>query len=153
MTMLQTSIRRSLAVGLIALPAVIAFTACSDEAPEEQEPEVATMRLTVGAQTITVSDAGVVTGGPVAVPDGGTVSLSAAFLKADGTVETLVTDADFVLNGAPANPGIVTFSRTSAFAATLTGVSAGTTTIQFSLFHTLEGHDDFGPFPVSVEVS
>jgi hypothetical protein len=131
----------------------LAFGACSNATDEGAEPEVVMMRLTVGAHAITVSDNGTVTGGPIAIAASGTVTVSAEFLQADGTADPLVTSAQFQLNVDPADAGVVTFSRTGAFAGTLTGAGAGSTTIEFSLFHISEGHEDFGPFPVPVEVS
>jgi hypothetical protein len=135
---------------IVALPVALVVGACNDE-PVEQEPDVATMQLTVGTQTITVDNSGNVTGGPIMVS--GTVNISAEFLRADGTPEPLVTGDEFELRATPANTGVVTFTRTGAFTGTLTGVSAGTTTIEFELYHLIEMHEDFGPFPVSVEVS
>jgi hypothetical protein len=144
---------RLIAPTLALFPVALAFGACSSATDEEAEPEVVTLRLTVGAQTITVSDNGTVTGGPIAISATGTVTVSAEFLRDNGTADPLVTSAQFQLNADPADAGIVTFSRTGAFAGTLTGASAGSTTIEFSLFHIAEGHEDFGPFPVPVEVS
>ena len=143
---------RRIGFALVVFPLALWVGACDDDpVAQEPEPEVATMRLTVGTQTITVSDNGTVTGGPIMVT--GTVTISAEFLRADGTPDPLVTAAEFQLNADPANTGTVTFTRTSEFAGTLTGVSAGTTEIEFSLFHKAEQHEDFGPFPVSVQVT
>jgi hypothetical protein len=150
---MHSKLLRLIAPTLALFPVALAFGACSNATDEGAEPEVVMMRLTIGAQTITVSDNGTVTGGPIAITATGTVTVSAQFLRDDGTPDPLVTDALFQLNADPANAGIVTFSRTGAFTGTLTGVSAGSTTIEFSLFHISEGHEDFGPFPVPVEVS
>lgn len=143
---------RPIATALVLLPA-LALGACSSTTDEQSEPEVSSMRLTIGAQTITVSETGTVTGGPIAITANGTVTVSAAFLRADGSADPVVTAAQFQLNADPADAGVVTFTRTGSFSGTLTGVSAGSTTIEFSLFHIAEGHEDFGPFPVPVEVS
>jgi hypothetical protein len=146
----RLTLPRLLAVGAM-LSALVIGAACSED-EVEAEPEVATLRLLIGTNdTVLVSDNGTVTSGPIAISANTTIS--AQWLKADGTPETIVTDAVFQLNVIPANSGVVTFTRTSAFAGTLNRVSAGSTTIQFSLFHIAEGHEDFGPFPVSITVT
>jgi PBP1b-binding outer membrane lipoprotein LpoB len=137
------------ALGTIALYVMAA--GCSSEPTQEAEPEVATMELTVGSQTITVADDGTVTGGPIDLS--GTENVSARWLKADGTVDAIASDGEkFQMNVEPSNTSMVTFARTSSFVGTLTAVSAGSTQIEFSLFHIAEGHEDFGPFPVPTTV-
>lgn len=139
-------------VGIALAGLTLALPACNSTNPVvEEEPEVATMRLTIGAQTVDVDDAGVVTGGPIAISANTAVSVQ--WLKADGSAEDIITAADFQLNVTSDNASFVTFTRTSAFAGTLVRVGAGSTVLRFSLFHTGEGHEDFGPFPVSVTVS
>jgi len=140
--------RRLAGAALFALGLTLA--ACNSTEPEE-EPEVATMRLTIGAQTVNVNESGVVTGGPIAIS--ANTAISVQWLKDDGSVETLVTSADFQVNVTSNNAAVVTFSRSSAFAGTLVKVAAGSSVLNFSLFHVLEGHEDFGPFPVPVTVS
>jgi hypothetical protein len=135
----------------LAAAAVALVAACNNSSEPEPEPEVATMRLTIGAQTVDVSDLGVVTGGPIVIA--ANTAISAAWLRADGTADPLVTAADFQLTVVPANTGVVTFTRSSAFAGTLNRVAAGATTIEFSLFHVIEGHEDFGPFDVPITVN
>ncbi|MGI9629246.1 MAG: hypothetical protein ACR2QM_20655 [Longimicrobiales bacterium] len=136
---------------LIALGLVVA--ACGDDTPmeEEQEPQVATMRLTVGAQTVDVAEDGTVTGGPISIPVGMT-AVSVEFLLASGQPEPLVTAAEFQANVASDDETTVTFTRTSAFAGMLDGVASGSAVLSFSLFHIEEAHEDFGPFPVSTTV-
>jgi hypothetical protein len=140
--------RRVIAPALIAAAAALA---CDETTPPEQEPEVATMRLTVGSATIDVEEDGTVTGGPITIS--GNTSISAAWLKADGTAEDLVTGADFELTVEIANEAFVTFTRTGPFAGTLNRVAAGTTTATLALLHIEEQHEDFGPFPVSIVVN
>lgn len=140
------NVRHLAAFALIAVTAV----ACKESTdPEEDEPEVASMRLTVGASTVTVAENGTVTGGPLRISTADQ-ALSATFLKADGTPEAKVTSAEFRLD-ATGGTGI-TFTRTGAFGGNIKGASAGTVTVTFSLFHLIENHPDFGPFPVSVQV-
>jgi hypothetical protein len=151
-------IRRTIPVLSLALLAATAV-ACSDDelVSPEQEPQVATMRLTVnttaGTSTVNVSENGTVTGGPLLIANNGT--LTAQFLRADGTPDPLAAGFEFELRVTPATPANLTFTRTGQFGGTLTVTglaSNATTTAQFALFHTEEGHADFGPFPVTMRV-
>jgi hypothetical protein len=134
-----------------ALIVAAGVLACDESTPPEEEPAVATMRLTVGGATIDVEEDGSVTGGPITIS--ATTAISAAWLKADGTAESLVTGAEFELTVESADEGIVTFTRTGPFAGTLNKVAAGTATAEFALLHIAEQHEDFGPFPVSIVVN
>lgn len=129
----------------------VAFTACRESTdPGDPEPEVATIRLTVGANVVSIAENGAVTGGPLRITTTDQV-LTADFLRADGTPDPLVTSVAHRLDLA-ASAGI-TFTPTSAFMGSIRGATAGTTgTIQVSLFHVEEGHADLGPFPVPVQV-
>jgi hypothetical protein len=131
----------------LALGVALMGGSCPEEA--EQEPEVAIMRLAVGGQTVDVADDGTVTGGPITL--NGTETITATFLKADGTAETLVTADEFELQVTPSSAAL-TFTRTSAFAGSLTAVTAGSAQIEVALFHLVEQHEDFGPFNVPVTV-
>lgn len=141
-----------LAVALaIALTASLA--ACNDStAPEEEEePEVASMRLTFGnGTTLTVTGAGATPS--VRIPVGAT-TVAAQFLRADGSADPVVTATTFRLEVAGLAGG-VTFARSGAFGGTLNATTATSTNIPitFSLFHIEEQHDDFGPFTVNVTV-
>lgn len=143
-----------LARSLVALTVGLLVASCGDSTgpeEEEHEPEVATMRLTVGSQTINVAEDGTVTGGPIVIPVGNT-TISAQFLLASGQPEPLVTADVFQLNVDSDNTGVAGFTRTAAFGGSLVGTAAGSTILRFALFHIEEGHEDFGPFPVSVTV-
>jgi hypothetical protein len=147
------------ALGLSALFIATAFaTGCDDDDdPVEppDEPEVATIRMTIGAQTVTVdTDNGTVTGGPILVPVGGAGStITAEFLRADGQPDPVVTEADFVFRVFPADESVLTYTETSAFEGTLTGLQAGPTTMDVDLFHIPADHAEFGPFPIPVTVT
>ena len=138
---------------LVAVTLLTAMGGAACSADEEAEPDVASLRLTVGNQTINVSDNGTVTGGPITLTAGGNATVTAAFLNAAGTQDPIAHGADFQLNATPASTATVTFARTGAFTGTLNGVAAGTTTLEVSLFHTVEMHADFGPFDVPVTVN
>jgi hypothetical protein len=137
----------------LALASLVAASACKKD--EDQEPEVASVSLTVGTATITINSTGVVTGGPITVTRPNSVAISASFKRADGTQDEIAHGADFELQVTSANTGLLTFTRTGAFAGTLAGVAgpaAASTTIAVALFHKVEQHADFGPFNVTVNV-
>ncbi len=144
--------RRLLQV-VTAVSVAATVSACGDDTAEpDPEPEVATMRLTVGTQTITVNTSGTVTGGPLVVTRGTNVAVAATWLRADGTADPLVTTAEFRLSGTSDNAATATFTHTAGFSGTIAGVAAGTTQLRFGLLHIAENHNDFGPFPVPVTV-
>jgi hypothetical protein len=138
----------------VALIAAFAMAACSDDdptEPPEEEPEVAAVRLTVGANNVTVST----TSSPTLDVASGANTVTAQWLKADGSVETIVTDAEFELRIAPATGTNPTFVTSGAFGGTLTvsGLSGGqTAAVRVSLFHKEEQHDDFGPLNFTIRV-
>jgi hypothetical protein len=134
-----------------ALSVVITAAACGDD-EVDPEPQVETMRLVVGTQTITVNSSGTVTGGPIVVARNTPTTVTATFLRANGTADPLVTTAEFRLKGATDNAAIATFTFTTGFSGTITGLAAGTTLVRFSLLHIEEDHDDFGPHPVPITV-
>lgn len=128
-------------------------TACSKKTTEpDDEPEVATMRLVVGTQTVNVNASnGAVTGGPIVLAANTNVPVAVTFLRADGSLEPLVTATTFRMDATPANANL-TFTRTGPFAGTLRGTAAGATTVEFALFHLAEGHNEFD-FDVPVTVT
>ena len=141
--------RHPLVLGAVFV-AVALGTACDESTPPEEEPEVATLRLIVGPSagpndTVSVNVAtGVVTGGPITIS--ANTAIEAEFLRDDGSPDPLVTDADFRLDVTPENTSFVTFTRASAFAGTLNKVAAGSTRIEFGLFHLEEQHHEFERF-------
>ena len=145
-------LRRSAALAL----AVAAVGACTDSTGPEQEPEVESIRLTfssgsVVTSVVTISSTGAVTG-TVTLPAGGSRTVAAEFLNAQGQPDDHVTADQFQLAVTPATG--VTFSRTAAFQGTLTaGGTPGTVAVQFGLLHIEENHVDFGPFTVNVSVT
>jgi hypothetical protein len=136
---------------LAPLCASLLLAACGDEVEVEVDPadSIVSMRLVVGAQTINVTESGVITGGPIVI-GGGTTNITATFLDASGN--TVAGLGDFELRVTPANTALVTFGRVSAFAGTLTRVAAGSTQLSIQLWHLLEQHADFGPFNIPITV-
>jgi len=135
---------------LVVAAAAIAFGGCKKKSTEvEQEPEVATMRLTIGtgatAQTVNVNAAtGVVTGGPISIKVNTATTIAATWLKADGSTDAIASTSEFQLNIAGLSPTSITFARTGDFTGTLTGTATTTSgTGMFSLFHKGEGHEEF----------
>lgn len=131
-----------------ALVAVF-LAACNESTAVDDEPEVATMRLSIGTSTVNVAENGTVTGGPLLLTTSDQL-LSATFLRADGSVESKVNDVVFRLD-VTGGTG-VTFTRVSPFTGNIRGAAAATTTVTFGLFHTEENHTDFGPFQVPVQI-
>jgi hypothetical protein len=135
---------------LVFATLAIAATACRDSTdPGDREPEVATIRLTVGSSVVTVAANGAVTGGPLLLTTTDQ-TITAEFLRADGTPEPLITSATHrfdVISGSG-----ITFTRASAFSGSIRGWTSFTTIIEVLLFHLAENHDDLGPFPVQVRI-
>jgi len=136
--------RRALAFGAVAL---LALGACSDPEEEEEEPDVATMRVTIGATVVDFSGGCTPSVAGVTIPTTG-AQVSAAFLRADQTPDPAVTAAEFELAVTPASR----FTRTSAFAGALSGGAAGQAQVTFALLHVEEQHEDFGPCSLTVTV-
>jgi hypothetical protein len=144
--------RHLLALSLVSLVAAPACDSSPTTGAEDPEANVASVRLTVGSQTLTVSDTGAVTGGPITITRPTAPTITASFLNVAGSPDAVAHGGNFQLNASPANTSTLTFMRSSAFAGTLTGVAAGSTNLNVSLFHTTGGDNDFGPFPVPVVV-
>ena len=139
------STRRIFAAG--ALLALTLAVGCSSE-PTEEEPEVETMRLVIGTTTVNFSG-GTCTPSvsSVTIPAAG-ATVTASFLKADGTPETIITAEEFELQVTPA----ARFTRSGAFAGTIVGGAAGSASLGFALLHKVEQHEDFGPCNLTVTV-
>lgn len=142
--MLQSiRLSRSLRFGA-ALLALTVAAGCRGITDNDDEPDIAAVRLTIGgAQTVTINRETGAQSGAVTLPVG-TTTIAAVALNASGQVEPLVTAADFELRIAPVTTN-VTFVRTGPFAGTLTRTASGAATVRVSLYHTGEGHEDFGP--------
>ena len=155
--MYRTMTRRAAAAAVLAL--ALFGAACSDSTgtdDDEHEPEVATMRLTIGNSTVNVSANGTVTGGPLVIPRGATTPITASFLKADGTPDPKVTASEFRLQ-VTLSTGVTGITFANATPNGLNGSFTTTATatggqIRFALLHIEENHEDFGPFPVTVQV-
>lgn len=130
----------------VAVLAAGALAGCDGDDPvipgDDHAEEVDAVRLTVGSQVVEVDIGGAVTGGPIAIPAGSSVAVTATFLDHDGDLIQLHAD-DYELRLEPQAAGVVTFTRSGAFAGTLTGVAAGQTSLAVLLWHLEEDHEDF----------
>jgi hypothetical protein len=129
-----------------AMMAVVLVAACGGD-EEEDEPAVETMRLVIGATTVNFTSACAANPASVTIPTGG-AAVTASFLRSDGSPETLVNETEFEVSVEPA----ARFTRTSAFAGTLSGGAAGSAQLTFALYHKIEQHEDFGPCSLTVQV-
>jgi hypothetical protein len=151
--MLSTLFRRRL-LSLLPVVMVLAMSACKDDSTglDDDEPEVASVRLTIGTQVITISDNGTVSPTGTIVLPVGTSNVSAVWLDVTGAPIEDLSRTEFQLNLTVSTAGAATFARstTDPFAGTLTATApAAGVVIRFALFHLEEQHEDFGPFPVT----
>ena len=134
---------------LVLLPVM---AACEDDATgttqEDIGEEVATIRLTLGSQTVDISATGSVSGN-FDIPRGNS-TMTATFLRQSGTPITLPATGAFTISAVSSNTGRVTVAQTNPFSVTLNGVQTGTATLAVGLVH--GSHTEIGPFPVPVTV-
>ncbi len=145
-----TALRRSALA--LAAGAALTLTACKDPAgPDDHEPHVESMRITIAGQApVTVSSSGVPSG-TLTIAAGVPTTFTVEFLDESGAPDDHLEDEGFEVSVAP-GAGI-TFARTGAFTGTLTGAAGGTVAVNFGLYHIAEAHNDFGPFAVSVTIT
>jgi hypothetical protein len=141
-----------------AIAASLTISACSDDDPTgtEPEPEVQQLILTAGANTLTIDRT---IGGPtpagsvLTIPLGAT-PITAVVRKADGSVETLVTGAEFDIRISPTTGTPFTWAPNATLGGTLTTAASVTSgqnmAATVDLFHRAEGHADFGPYPITI---
>jgi len=135
------SFRRGLrSVAALALLSVVA--ACKDSTGSDPEPEIASVRITVGAQVVTISETGQQTG-TLSVPLTST-PVAVAWLRADGSVDPVVNSAEFEVRMLPQGSTGITFTPAGPFAGTLTATTSGQKTVRVQLYHLEEQHDEFG---------
>lgn len=140
---------------LAAALAVLASGAgCSDSASPDGRVDLHAIRLTVDEQVVTIEDGGAVTGGPLVLAVGD-VGLMAQFLDQDDELAP-VPPAEYRLEVVPDDEGVVTFTRQTAFAGTLTGVAAGNARLAVCLLRVADEQCEIGSrtamvLPVTVE--
>ena len=126
-----------------AVMALIGFaSACNGSTDADPEPEIASVRITVGAQVVNISETGQQTGA-LTVAQGNT-PVTVAWLRADGTPDPVVNSEDFEVRLVAQGSTGISFTPSSPFAGTLSATSAGQKVVQVQLFHLDEQHDEFG---------
>ena len=149
--MLSTLVTRRAARLLTAAVSLTAVAACNDRAEPDDDPgeEVESMWLVVTQgttnTTYTIATSGTVTPSPLRVPAGQS-TVTATFLRADGSVVSASDLADFRLELSPRSGSTLTFTRTGPFVGTLNVTASNGTVIPVTLclFHAGENHCDFG---------
>jgi hypothetical protein len=129
--------------------------ACDDDPVEpEVEPEIQSVRVTVGASSITINKTTGTPSGELSVPLG-TSTVVVAWLKADGSNETIVTSDEFEAVIEAVSGSNLTFSPSGAFGGSLTvsGIASGAAvSATVALLHIEEQHEDFGPYTFTIRV-
>ena len=144
--------RRSLLmVALVASSAL--FAGCDDDDPVEPPSDEPTFNrveftLTAGGTTRvdTVTTTGTQTGNRNFPAGTTTVTITnTRFLKADGTVDPVVTAANFELRQGAGGTAGVTFNLTAgqSFQGTIGGLTNGARTVMIQLWHKADQHADF----------
>lgn len=126
-----------------ATMALVGFAAaCNGSTDAEPEPQIATVRITVGTQTVSISETGQQTG-TLSIPQGNT-AVAVAWLRADGSVDPVVNSEDFEVRIVPQGSTGISFTPAGPFAGTLNATTAGQKVVQVQLYHIEEQHDEFG---------
>jgi hypothetical protein len=136
---------------IAALAFIPMLAACNEDATgpgEDPGDDVQTIRLTLGTQTVDVSRTGSV-GGTFEIPRGQS-TLTASFLRENGTPLSLPLTGGFQINLTPSNAARVTVTRVSAYVFTLNGVQTGAVALGVELIH--GSHTELGPFTVNATV-
>lgn len=135
-----------------AFVAILTTASCDSETigGTDGEPNVTSMRISTGTQTVTINANGTVTGGPLNLPANSSTAITATFLTSDNVPDPNVTQVSFQLN--VSSSGAVTFQRSNVnpFAGTLNTSGSGSSSVSFSLYNLEEQRNIFGPFSVSV---
>ncbi len=127
------------ATRLAAAAALLLTAAACDRSPTGGDhPDAAAVRLTVGAQAVTVNAAGAQTGGLTLAQ--GTHTVVVTWLDASMNAITSF-EAGVALEISAATGAGVAFTPNGLFGGTLNATSAGTKTLNVRLMH--QGHPDF----------
>jgi hypothetical protein len=140
-------------IGVVAAIAGLVTAACDDSTtePEDTTPQISSMNLYVGTDTVSIDADGVVTGDPLQIE--GTMDITAEFLDSLGVVAVDASTDPYELQVTSADETVVTFTLTDGFTGTLEGLLSGeSTTVDISLYDTEQAMEVFGPLTVTVEV-
>lgn len=131
------------ALRVAATVALVGFTAaCNGSTDAEPEPDIATVRITVGAQTVSISETGQQSG-TLTIAQGST-PVTVAWLSPGGSVDPVVNSEEFEVRMIAQGSTGITFTPAGPFAGTLNATSAGQKVVQVQLYHLEEAHDEFG---------
>jgi hypothetical protein len=133
------------------------FTGCEEdngiEPPTGIGAQVNAIRVTIGAQNVTVFKDGKITLAPLSFirPN---VPVTTTLLDDQGNPINGVTEAQLRVNMGPSQSNLngFAFTRTTAFAGTLASTAAGTANFAVSLFDTVKRRTIFGPYHIPVVV-
>jgi hypothetical protein len=136
---------------IAALALIPMLSACSDDQIVDDDDdlgeEVATIRLTIGQQTVDVDQDGANLSFDI---PRGTSTITASFLRQSGTALVLPSNGEYAVNFVSANTARMSFARTGDFSGTLNGLQTGPVLMSVELLH--GSHSDFGPHNVTVNV-
>jgi hypothetical protein len=146
-SMIELPRRGLLLCGVVSL---IAASACGDDGtPPEEEPEIATARVTVGNNSVEINNStGVQTPATLPLTVNQANQMSVRFLGADGQDEPIVADerANLELR-IPNLPTGWGFARTggsgATFTATITPTQTGSRPLTLQLFSIEHDHEEF----------
>jgi hypothetical protein len=141
-TLFAPKLRRWAGFALLAVMTTTAAACDNDPTGEDDEPEIADVRVTIGNQTVTINEAGAQSG-TLTVPRGQS-NVTVAFLRDNGQPETLVTAAEFELRLVPRTGTTgITFTANGVTGGTINTTSAGQKSLDLQLYHREEDHTDF----------
>jgi hypothetical protein len=106
-------------MGVVAAIAGLVAGGCGDSTtePDETTPDISSMQLVVGNDTVSVDEEGVVTGEPIVID--GTVSITAVFVDSAGVVAVDASTDPYELRATSADETVVFFTLTDGFSGTL----------------------------------
>lgn len=130
----------------------LALAACKDkttEPHEHEEPEVVSIVITSGSNTVTVPLNGTQTPGPLSLTVNTANPITVRWLNAAGQDDPHVTTDEFELR--ITTPAGMTFAAGAGFTGTITPTATGSSAFTVNLFHIEEEHNDVSK-SVSVNV-
>jgi hypothetical protein len=134
-------------VRFAALLAMLFASACEDAVAPEEVP-IASVQLTVGTRTVTLTPTGA---SGTLIVSGASSDVSLKAFDADGA-EIPLAPEDFELRLTPTNAALLTFVHLTGTTGKLNRTASGTTTIAVVLYHAAANETDFGPVNVTVTV-
>lgn len=134
---------------LVLLPVMAACEGDDGGGPDtDPGDEVETIRLAIGTQTVELTNG--TANRAMDIPRGNS-TMTATFLRANGTAVALPATGSFSIVVTSVNNARVTSTQVSPYVVTLNGLQSGPSTLQVSLRH--GSHDELGPWPMTVNVA